>query len=252
MHAPRPDHVAWIVCAIASITACTFPDVDIGDTPGGGGASVETTLATGSTVTSAGGGPSTSSSNAGGGDAPTSSSTGGGEGGSTSATLTGAGGGVVGIACADGCIPFPEGGAGGAGGGGAGGDGAGGSVGGGGANDDCDHDGDPDISDCQPCDPLVFHGQETYFDEAFATFEDPDDSSFDYDCSGAEDVEYPYEPDGCSGVATAVCGDTPIFTGDDAPACGESRFVQDCMEVGVVLTTCDLDGAGTNMDVRCR
>lgn len=221
-----------------------------------------TSISSNASVSSAGGdGGSTTSANGGGGSSSTDGGGGAvaeGGGGSTGeggegGILTGAGGGLTDQACTEGpkigCVPFPT--LPGTGGGG----GAGGAGGAGGSppppDDDCDDDGDPNDTDCQPCNPDAFHGQDEYFPIPFEPFEDDASPSFDYDCDGVRAVEYPYEADGCSGVALASCDDATIFTGDDSPICGEDRFLQDCKQVGILLASCDEDGAGTNAEVRC-
>ncbi len=257
--------------ALGVVGACTFPTVDTADPSGSGGAptgatttlagpTTTTTLAgptatteagpatsTSSASSSEGGGTSSTSGSDGGGGTSSTSSDGGGGAGSTS-TLTGVGGGVVDVACntagvSNGCVPFPEGGGGGSAG-----------TGGTGPNGDCDQDGDLNLNDCQPCDPLVFHGQTEFFDVSFAPFEADAAPSFDYNCSGGDNYEYEAADDGCAAYSVDTCPeDDPIYTMASV-SCGQSANVQDCQASGSIIGiagSCVNNGPPTGMLVRC-
>ena len=225
---------------LVAATACGGSDVGDGAFGGTSGTSTTTTTATGTTTTSsspqgAGGespsGPGGGAADGGGGSASTSdggggtSSTSDGGGGSSSAE---GGGGAGPATCDGGCDPAAD------------------------AAADCDDDADPNGTDCQPCNPDAYTGQEAYFDVPYATFP-AGEESFDYDCSGELTSEYPYVPGGCDAFNANNCPDgDSIYVGDQAPECGAVRTVEDCALTGVVIGSCEADGPSSNVAVRCR
>jgi hypothetical protein len=233
---------------MASFAACGD---DAGNEAFGGGGGASST-ATSTTFASAGPGitvtatstATTSQSSGGdggaGGEGGASSSDGGGgagEGGDGGAGGEG-GSGPVDQACDNGCVPFPSDGSGGAGGG----------------EDDCDLDNVPNADDCQPCNPDVHPDQEELFGVPYEMFGDEGVTSFDYDCSGVTELEYAYTPDGCSGLPAtqSACAGAPIYSGGDAPTCGQTAVVQDCeLTASLLEANCTADGPATNMTVRC-
>lgn len=249
---------------IAVFGGCSFPDVSTGDGLDTSSAGDPSGPGPGGTTSSdvAGPGP-TSTGSAGGGGATTSSTSG-------ATSTTSAQGGAGGTGGGGAATTSSAGGAPGTGGeGGAGGDGDGGgtvtssstaastatatTTGGGGSGacppgcevlcgsaecpasataEDCDGDGDPDqgdAPDCHPCNDRVFHGQQTYFVDPYVRQQGG--MSFDYDCNGTADREYPLDSDGCGSLA--ACGAERIYALPALPACGSQAQYQNCTDLGV-------------------
>jgi hypothetical protein len=111
--------------------------------------------------------------------------------------------------------------------------------------DDCDADGDPAASDCHDCNALVFSGQEEWFDVPHDP-PGPDIESFDYDCDGDSDLEYPFDSGGCGAMGS--CVSDLVFV--EPPSCGEPVAYSACEPRGVVLPMC-ADAQSGVMLARC-
>lgn len=112
----------------------------------------------------------------------------------------------------------------------------------------CDRDGDGELNedcggnDCDDDDDAVFPGQERYFGEATAK------DSFDYDCTGSAEREYPQRLD-CS--AEPLCDMTKQgFMNDPLPLCGQQGLWGHCVEQQLPGLLCEAQ-ADTMQRVAC-
>jgi hypothetical protein len=277
---------AGTFAALAALSSCGFPTVELGGDGGAsttsgpptssGDATTTSTTSTAQASTGQGGPGSTSTSDGGG-----AGTSGGGDGGQSSGDGGGgrssSGGGDGGMSGSGGSGGRPSTSGGGGGDGpGTGGDGpgtGGGTTattsGGGGAPDncpatgcdacegncpdgatstDCDDDGSANGADCQMCDARVHPGQALYFTTSYTRLDGQ--QSFDYDCVAGPESDLPYDADGCDAYGSEDCPEE-TYIGPNPPVCGQDQGRQSCTvssAVAGVLGMCANAGGGVSTD----